>query len=178
MIGIALYKSPDSQPATRTPALPEPIAPTASDLHERFRLYLMEVFQMAGIYTPEEAFVLFVKPLQRIAEKQVEDELEDPDSILSHIYAEMERVEKAHNLRDGAFWRLDQAPPEFQRLNRQWRKRVQEITAAVFREYGENDIADLYLRHPDEFSRRMRVGGQRLSQWRATWLDKLNDWLS
>jgi hypothetical protein len=177
MIGIAFYNLSGQQPVTCQPVVSKFPAPASEDFHERFRRYLMEVFQMAGIYTPEEAFFLFVKPLQRIAEKQVEAELENPDSTLSGLYVEMERVEQAQGLREGAFWRLAEAPREYQTLNQQWQDEVARITNRVLTEYGENDIADLYRQRPDEFRRRMQVGGERLSGRHAAWLQKLNDWL-
>ena len=47
-----------------------------------------------------------------------------------------------------------EAPDEAQRLEQQWEEQADKITAATFREYGEEEMADLYENDRAEFKRR------------------------
>ncbi len=47
-----------------------------------------------------------------------------------------------------------EAPDEVQRLEQQWEEQADKITAATFREYGEEEMADLYENDRAEFDRR------------------------
>lgn len=173
MIGIAFAK-----PSQQVVPVNHNSVPTDTNVDDRFRLYLTEVFQMAGVYTPEEAFYLFVKPLMRIAEKQVEAAMESPDSPLSRIAAQMQQVEQDYGLEDGQFWRLEEAPIEYRQLNQQWQRVVEQITAEVLIHFGEKETAELYRKRPEEFRRRMQVGARHLARHGGQWVRNLAEWLS
>ncbi len=50
------------------------------------------------------------------------------------------------------------APDEAQRLDQIWEEKADKITAATFRDYGEEEMADLYENDYAEFQRRYEQG--------------------
>ncbi len=53
---------------------------------------------------------------------------------------------------------LTEAPDEAQQLRQQWDEKADKITAAKFREYGEEEMAHLYENDYTEFRRRYEQG--------------------
>ncbi len=51
-----------------------------------------------------------------------------------------------------------EAPTEAHQLDQQWEEKEDKITAATFREYGEEEMAYLYENDPVEFQRRYEQG--------------------
>ncbi len=51
-----------------------------------------------------------------------------------------------------------EAPDQAQRLRQQWDEKADKITAAIFREYGEEEMAHLYENDYAEFQRRYKQG--------------------
>ena len=51
-----------------------------------------------------------------------------------------------------------EAPDQAQRLRQQWDEKADKITAAIFREYGEEEMAHLYENDYAEFQRRYEQG--------------------
>ncbi len=51
-----------------------------------------------------------------------------------------------------------EAPDEARRLEQQWEEKADKITAAAFREYGEEEMAHLYENDYAEFHRRYKQG--------------------
>ncbi len=51
-----------------------------------------------------------------------------------------------------------EAPDEAQRLDQIWEEKADKITAAAFREYGEEEMAYLYENDQAEFQRRYKQG--------------------
>ncbi len=53
---------------------------------------------------------------------------------------------------------LTEAPDEAQQLRQQWEEKADKIAAATFRDYGEEEMADLYENDYAEFQRRYKQG--------------------
>jgi hypothetical protein len=80
------------------------------------------------------------------------------DPELVRISDEIEAIERAHGLNGDEYWRLDEGPPEWQRLNENWDHRADEIVGACLRELGHADIADLREKNRSEFEGRSAKG--------------------
>jgi hypothetical protein len=85
------------------------------------------------------------------------------DPSLVQIHADMVAIERAHGLRENEYWRVDDAPPEWQSLNAAWERRANELVASTLRELGHADIADVAERQPDVFHKRSEKG--RIDLW-------------
>ena len=80
------------------------------------------------------------------------------DPELLHLHDEMERVERAHGLREDEYWHLDEAPAEWNALNEAWERRDRAIRVATLHGLGHDDIAELLERNPGEFEARCTAG--------------------
>lgn len=80
------------------------------------------------------------------------------DAEMLRLYAEIDKVKRAHGLRADEDWYIHEAPPEWQALNESWNERDREIRVRTLRGLGHEDIADVLERDPEEFGRR-EAGG-------------------
>ena len=70
--------------------------------------------------------------------------LTQADPVLVKLTAEIERVERAHGLEEGEYWYVDEGPPEWQELNRQWNEAHEELLLDILFDNGEDEIARAY----------------------------------
>ncbi len=82
----------------------------------------------------------------------------DTDAEAIALEEQMRAIERAHGLRDGEYWRLDEAPPEWLSLNDSWDARTQAIVAQYLRSTGHADVATMVVEAPDEFEARSSRG--------------------
>jgi len=87
----------------------------------------------------------------------------DPEML--RLYDEIDKVKRAHGLTEDEDWLIADAPAEWLVLNAAWDRRDAELRAATLREVGQDDLADLLERDPDEFGRRVDAG--HLDYWGA-----------
>lgn len=80
------------------------------------------------------------------------------DAEMLRIYAEIDRVKRAHGLRDDEDWLVHEGPPEWRALNAAWDRRDDEIRIATLRGLGHHDIADIMARDPEDFRLRASAG--------------------
>jgi hypothetical protein len=82
------------------------------------------------------------------------------DAELLGLYDEMHRVERAHGLLEDEVFRLKDAPAQWHALNEAWDRRADAISVATLRALGQDDLADLREKNPDEFELRSSAGYQ------------------
>ena len=82
------------------------------------------------------------------------------DQTLEDISAEMSSIEKYHGLSDNEFWRSDDpdVPEEWKALNKKWAHHHDKIIAAILKQCGENEIADLFINNRESFNLRFETG--------------------
>lgn len=80
------------------------------------------------------------------------------DAEMLRLYAEIDKVKRAHGLGDDEDWLVHEAPPEWQALNAAWDERDREIRVSTLRALGHEEIADMLEHDPDEFRRREASG--------------------
>jgi len=81
---------------------------------------------------------------------------EDPELV--RIAGEMEAIERAHGLREGEYWNLEDAPPDWLAIDEQWSRRADEIVNSYLREAGHADLAETRETKPAEVERRTEKG--------------------
>lgn len=80
------------------------------------------------------------------------------DAEMLRLYAEMERVKRAHGLAEDEDWFVYEAPAEWQALNAAWDQRDADLRVSALRAMGHDDIAALLERDPEDFRRREASG--------------------
>lgn len=80
------------------------------------------------------------------------------DAEMLRLYAEIDKVKRAHGLGDDEDWYIDEAPAEWLVLNAAWDARDRQIRVSTLRALGHHDLADLLEHDPDEFHRREGSG--------------------
>lgn len=82
------------------------------------------------------------------------------DQTLEDISAEMSSIEKYHGLSDNEFWRSDDpdVPEEWKALNKKWAHHHDKIIAAILKQCGENEMANLFLNNRESFNLRFETG--------------------
>ena len=71
------------------------------------------------------------------------------DPVLGDIMRRIDEVRFAHGLEDDEDWRIDEGPPEWQELNRQWDVAADALTDSLFQRNGVTDMTSDDLRLGD-----------------------------
>ena len=82
------------------------------------------------------------------------------DPKLKEISARICSIEKRNGLVGGEFWLNGDpdAPEKWREWTKKWNHRHKEIIAAIMKQWGEYEIADLFLNNKKEFHRRFENG--------------------
>lgn len=97
-----------------------------------------------------------------IMTEEVIGSLTDRDEILVGLRDQMDAIELEHDLGEDESFYLDDAPPEWLALNRQWDRRFQDLHVELLRRIGEPGIANDIVLRPDENSTKVHEGWQQL----------------
>lgn len=90
----------------------------------------------AGSVHPSVArFVIF-----KFAESAI-TALRNTHPRLAAIAVRLEQIEREHGLEEGEYWFLDEGPTEWQALNQEWDRAMDEIMAEIFRRHDELQLA-------------------------------------
>lgn len=92
------------------------------------------------------AYSLIAQGCIAIGEKRFES-----DAVLAGISADIRKLEKKHGLKHDEIWLKGEAPDDVERLRAKWEQRADQIIADIFREYGEDLMADAFLADPEAF---------------------------
>jgi len=84
------------------------------------------------------------------------------DSELKHISDTMKEIERAHGLGPDEYWKINDAPLEFKKLDNEWQLVADSLFLETLKEFGLHDLADLMEKQPEEFDR-LRERGRRAS---------------
>ncbi|HEY9227248.1 MAG TPA: hypothetical protein VIP11_11405, partial [Gemmatimonadaceae bacterium] len=112
---------------------------------------------ISGARTLADRLIVSEDAFYYMAEKLTECLLfSDPELV--RIGDAMEEIERAHGLREGEYWRIDEAPEEWRALDSEWNRRADTLVDATLREFGHGDVADLRARDRDEYDARCDRG--------------------
>jgi len=88
----------------------------------------------------------------------------DDDKEIQRIRAKIRKLEKEkYQLEDDEYYTIDEMPDDLRKLNDQWNRRHREMEADIFRQFGEHDLANLYL------------NDEAYKAYRAGWMEELNE---
>jgi hypothetical protein len=82
------------------------------------------------------------------------------DGALDPITCAMDETREAYDLSKEEYWPAGEAPKEYELLSRQYDSVLDKYFATTLREFGLNDLADLYENDREEFDR-LRERGRR-----------------
>lgn len=139
---------------------------------EMAQLGMGRVFRDMGLCGGDVALYLIASPLRRIADGEIERQLEDAESVFAKLARKMQEMEKVYQLPDGVFWTLAESPGEYRKLHEEWEAQAAAVTAGVLRSHGEFQLAHLYLNEREEFERRYEAGRGRCEGADGVWLRK------
>ena len=82
------------------------------------------------------------------------------DSLLNELGDKIENVVKREGLGENGFYKIGDpsAPEDYNALNIEYDHRLNELTAEVMKEFGENEMTDLFLDNTKEYFRRLHSG--------------------
>jgi hypothetical protein len=147
------------RPPRRLPTPPADATDASDQLTMNIaRFRIARVLRDLNLCHPDQALFLIATPILHIAADRIEQELDNPASPLSRLSRKMDALLRDYQLPDHLFWTLDEAPQTYRDLNHQWQQHVRSLTASVFRDFGEPQLADLYATDPPEFNRRLLSG--------------------
>jgi len=107
----------------------------------------------AGVLEADSCFYI----LDRFANDAADDRRED-DAELNRIGQEIAAAEKAHGLKEDEYFDDDEMPDDIEQMEIALLRRTDAILAAILREYGEDDMADLLLNDRDAYLDRVYSG--------------------
>ena len=133
--------------------------PAATDKERRVAiLRAFRAFRAAALPNQDDAFYMIASCAERWAGFRL-----DTDPELTRLRTAMDAIKQREGLEDGQGFPMDdrETPQDWTALRRQWDRRFDEIRAAILREYGEGDIADLLLTNRRAYTRRYNAGQQK-----------------
>jgi len=116
-----------------------------------------QIMREAGAIDGEESCFFIVFGSEIIADRRIM-----ADAELNRISAEIRKKEKKYGLKEDEYWPAGEAPDDVETLRAAFDKRRGHILADVLREFGEDEMVDLYLRNEKEFYRRLIRGSLRV----------------
>ena len=106
-----------------------------------------------GVLSADAAYYLLTKLTETAVGLQV-----DTDPQLRALMAEIDAIERREGLTEDEAFRVGEGPPDYERANRDWDRRFDELQVDVFRDVGAPDVAaDLRWRKA-EFDSRSSAG--------------------
>ena len=135
-----------------------------SDVEAEARVWLDTVksAETAGVLDPSYRFLLTLNPIERVHNERYFSGLYESD--LCDINAGIDAIREREGLDDDEDWRVGEGPEDWEELQKQYSGVLDRKFEETLREYGLEDIADLY--HMDreayeaqrELGRRMALG--------------------
>jgi hypothetical protein len=123
----------------------------------RAQVSLAHAMYAAGRVTRAEYFYFLTMPLiSLVHESRWTDGEYNED--LKPISDRIKQIEIAHGLAKEEFWPPDAGPPEYQALNRDYETLLDRKQGEVFREFGEQKIAELWDQKRDQFDELFEKG--------------------
>ena len=105
-------------------------------------LDLVEAAELAGEMAPSQRFLMRVSAIERVHERRWTDGLYEDD--LAEVTTQMDAIRQREGLDEDEDWSRGEGPEDWVKLNDQWDQIYDMTFENVLREYGLNDIAELY----------------------------------
>ncbi|MDY7226281.1 hypothetical protein [Hyalangium rubrum] len=153
------------RPGKSTPNLPSPssegelreLASRLADMDDNaLDAQLLVTFREArdnGTVPADAGFFLVAHILLAMADEAIAE-----DAQVLELGRELEKMEQDYGLLEDAAWGSGEAPEEWEALCRQYDIACDEARATFFREYGEQEMAELFLHDRASFIRRFENG--------------------
>ena len=119
-----------------------------------------ESAETAGVFASSYCFLLRVYAVERVYESRCSGGLYNAD--LAGIKARMDAISHREGLTDDEYWPIGQGPKDWEELADQYSQVLDGKFEEALREYGLNDIADLYHMDRESYNA-LREQGRRLS---------------
>ena len=131
-----------------------------SDIEAEAKVWLetVEWAEAAGRLDPSCRFLLRLYPIERVHEERLLDGLYESD--LGEINAGMEAIRKREGLDDDEYWPIGEGPDDLEKLEQQYEKVTERKFEETLREYGLDDIADLYCQDRKSYDAQREQGRQ------------------
>ena len=126
---------------------------------ERASLDTAQAGETAGALSSSYCFLLRVSAVERVHDERWFAGLYNSD--LADIEARIDAIRQREGLNDDEDWLIGQGPEDWKELNEQYSQVLDVKFEEALREYGLNDIADLYHKDRKEYDAR-REQGRRL----------------
>ena len=96
--------------------------------------------------------------IKKISDHRIYDQ--GTDARLNELSERIQEIENREGLEEGEFFRPGDpdTPEDYQALNIEFKHRIDEINAETMREFGEDDMAELFMNNREGFIRRYHNG--------------------
>lgn len=117
----------------------------------------------AGVMDADMGFFVIVSQVEGIA-GDMADDVTVRDPVIQNLHAKLAAIKKREGLEADDYYMLNDPdqPEDHRLLEDQWAHRYDEIYDGIFidtlKQFGDDDIADLYLRDRATFDSRREVG--------------------
>jgi len=121
------------------------------DSTDEQRLAVFQAIRDAGALSADAGFHLVAWQIEQILMVAEEEELWE-------IHEQLDAIRQDHGLAEDEDWLADEAPPDYQELNRQYEDAYDDLYRRLLERHGEHVMAQLYFDDQDEFDRRWEAG--------------------
>jgi hypothetical protein len=119
---------------------------------EAEQLACYQAMRAAGAIPPEVGFFMVARILERRVDRVHQA------AYWKEFATRFHALREAHGLADNEDWGSGEGPPELQALDAEFEATWDQITAAVYEQAGEAELAHLFRNDGAEFDRRFEVG--------------------
>lgn len=119
-----------------------------------------EAAETAGAVSSSHCFLLRVFAVERVHEKRWFAGLYNAD--LADITAHMDAIRRREGLDDDEYWQIGQGPEDWEELNEQYSQVLDVKFEEALREYGLNEVADLYDKDREKYDQCREQGRRRV----------------
>lgn len=80
------------------------------------------------------------------------------EDVLEPISASIKQLQSEHGLADDEYWPTGEGPPEYAELNAAYERQLDSKLVEIFREFGADDLAALFLSDRESFDSHTELG--------------------
>ena len=129
-----------------------------SDIESEAKVWLdtVESAETAGVLDPSYRFLLTLNPIERVHDERYFSGLYESD--LCDINAGIDAIREREGLDDDEDWRVGEGPEDWEQLQKQYSGVLDRKFEETLREYGLDDIADLYNMDREAYEAQREAG--------------------
>lgn len=130
-------------------------------------LHVAKAMREAGVLEEIEALYAVSHPIIVIAEARIYSR-DKTSPALDAVFRKLDAVREKHGLSEDEYWPSGEGPEEFERLNNEYDRMIDEIIVATFGEYGEPELGTMYRHDRQRFYHLREKGRQRFFKSRTS----------